>query len=619
MCGICGALFVDTEGLRPALEASLGNLRHRGPDDQGLHVENDVALGMRRLAIIDVEGGRQPLWNEVGDVGTVFNGEIFNYRELLDECRSRGHQLRTRADTEAIVHLYEDDPAGFVQRLRGMFAIAIFDRRRDRLLLVRDRFGKKPLYYTHTPSGGLLFASELKALLPLMRAEGLRPEVDPQGIYDFLSLGSVPQPATVYRGVLAVPPGSVLTADRNGTSLTRYWRPEFAPKFDGTYEQAQAEVRERIREAVRLRLRSDVPLGSFLSAGVDSNIVTFEAAQLAGEQLRTFTVASDDPQLDESALAKASATRLGVENTVLTLDVDPVRDLEFLVRSYDQPFADPSAIPSLQVSKAAREHVKVVLNGDGGDELFGGYRRHVAARTMARLAWVPRPLAALAATALAPGRLPRRTLLGYVGRLARGLALPAAERYLVFTSDMLRDADKRPWWRGAALPTERLVEDLVRGDLGALDRQVNAELGLNLPSSLLVKMDIATSAFSLEGRSPLLDHELGEFALKLPDDHKVRGRRTKAILRDAYAGLLGAEVVTGKKRGFEVPLAAWLRGPWRELIGDTLGAPDAKALGYVDGALIRQVLGADSFQDRNKAYVTYAFLVLELWLRSVEA
>lgn len=620
MCGICGAWLVHAPGLEAALGTSLNELRHRGPDDEGRHLEPDVALGMRRLAIIDVEGGRQPLWNETGDVGTIFNGEIYNYVELLDECRTRGHELRSRSDTEAIVHLYEDDPAGFVKRLRGMFAIALYDRARQRLVLTRDRFGKKPLYYATPPGGGLLFASELKALLPLMRAVGMEPEIDPQGIYDFLSLGSVPQPSTVYRGVMSVPPGSLLTADRSGVRLEQYWHAEFQPKFAGTFEEAQALVREKIAEAVRLRLRSDVPVGSFLSAGIDSNIVTHEAARVVGERLQTFTVASEDPDLDESAVAARSAARLGVRNTVLTLDTDPLRDLGFLVRAYDQPFADPSAIPSLAVSRAASEHVKVVLNGDGGDELFGGYRRHVAAHGMERLTWVPRPLAAGLAALLAPGRQARRTLLGYVGRMARGLALPPEERYLVFTADMLRDGDKRPWWRGGeARATEDLVSPYVGRPLGEFDGLLNAEISINLLSSLLVKMDIATSAFSLEGRSPLLDQELAEFALKLPGGFKVQGRRTKAILRAAYAGALPEEVVRGRKRGFEVPLGSWLRGPWRPLLQDTLGAHDAKVLAYVDRALVQRVLEEDSFLDRNKAYITYAFLVLETWLRSAAA
>ncbi len=619
MCGISGMWLPSGPDVERALDESLFNLRHRGPDGEGKHVEESLAFGMRRLAIIDLAGGDQPIWNETRDVGVVFNGEIYNYVELLAECQARGHRLGSRSDTEALVHLYEDDPEGFAVRLRGMFAVALFDRRHERLVLVRDRFGKKPLYYARTPAGGLIFASELKALLPLMRSEGVPVEIDPQAIYHYLTFGSVPQPQTVYKGVLAVPPGTFLVATRDGTSIREYWKPAFTPKFEGSYQDAQAAVRSEITEAVRLRLRSDVPLGTFLSAGVDSNIVTYEAARLVGAELRTFTVASENPELDESGVARRSAERLGVRNTVLHLDIDPVRDLDFLVRTYDQPFADPSAIPSLQVSRAARQEVTVVLNGDGGDELFGGYRRHVAVQALGRLAWVPRPLARALTALLPPERLSRRSKLGLISRLSRGLSLPAEERYLVYTADMLRESDKRPFWQAPVRASEELVRDLIDERLPFLDQQVDLELKLNLVSSLLVKMDMATSAYSLEGRSPLLDHRLGELALSLPSDYRVRGGRPKAVLRDAYADVLLEDVVRGKKRGFEVPLDAWLAGPWRAMTMDLLGAPDARTLNYVDRALVQRVLDPGSFADRNKAYISYSFLVLELWLRSLEA
>lgn len=618
MCGICGAWLIDNPEIEKALGKSLTAMRHRGPDGEGTHFESGVALGMRRLAVIDVEGGQQPLWNETNDVGVIFNGEIYNYLELLEECRQRGHALKTRSDTEVIVHLYEDSPEGFVERLRGMFAIAIFDRRRQQLVLARDRFGKKPLFYAPAAGNGLVFASELKGLLPLLRSNGMQPEIEPQAIYDFLSLGSVPQPATVYKGVMAVPPGHLLVADRDGHRLQSYWNPTFEPKFGGTYEEAQILVRQRIEEAVRLRLRSDVPIGCFLSAGIDSSIVTHEASKVVGDQLRTFTVASDDPALDESSVASRTARQFGVRNTVLNLDIDPVRDLTFLVNAYDQPFADASAIPSLEVSRAAREQVTVVLSGDGGDELFGGYRRHVATQSTTGLAWLPQPLIANIANLLSPESQPRRSMLGLVGRMLRGVSLPPEERYLVFTADMLREADKRSAWHSTVRSTESLVLGNLDKRLNALDMQMNAELRMNLLSTLLVKADIANSAHSLEGRSPFLDHELAEIALRLPANFRVRGRRPKAILRDAYSAFLPKEVVRGKKRGFEVPLAAWLQGPWHGLVNDCLGASDARSLNFVDRALLLQVLDPNSWLDRNKAYITYAFLVLELWLRSVE-
>lgn len=618
MCGICGAWSSNQPDLQGALRASLDALRHRGPDGEGQFIDGGSAVAMRRLSILDIEGGQQPIWNETGDMCVVLNGEIYNYIELAEGLRSRGHELRTQSDTESVIHLYEEDHLGFAKQLRGMFALAILDRRNQRLVLARDRFGKKPLYYRLTPSHGLLFASELGGLIPLIRSEGLAIEIDPQAIYDYLSLGSVPQPGTVYKHVKSVPPGHMLIVDPKGCRPHEYWRPKFAPQFGGSYEDAKQSVRAKIEEAVRLRLRSDVPIGAFLSGGVDSSIVTYEAAKAVGGELRTFTVASSDPELDESPVAERTAKRLGVRNTVLHLEIEPERDLNFLVSAYGQPFADPSAIPSLAVSRAAREHVKVILNGDGGDELFAGYRRHVAVRSTERLAWVPRPVAAGLSRLIAPERRSRRSALGLAGRMLRGLGLSDEQRYLVWTSDMLLDADKARAWRSAARSTESIVRESMDTQLVGLDRQISTELRLNLLSSLLVKMDIATSAFSLEGRSPLLDHEVGELALRLPDDFRIRNGRPKAILRDAYAQELGAEVVGGKKRGFEVPLAAWLDGSWRSLLRDTVGARDARVLSFLDGRLVNNVLDPVSFADRNKAYITYSFLVLELWLRSIE-
>lgn len=618
MCGICGAWSSNQRDLEPAIRTSLYALRHRGPDGEGLFIGDGAGLGIRQLSIIDVAGGRQPIWNEDEDMVVVLDGEIYNFIELAHGLRSRGHILRTQSDTECVIHLYEEDPEGFAKHLRGMFALAILDRRNQRLILARDRFGKKPLYYWDTPTGGLLFASELKGLIPLIDAEGHETEIDPQAIYDYLSLGSVPQPSTVFKGVKSMPPGHVLIIDQKGKRLHEYWRPDFGRRFVGTYEDAKQLVRNSIQEAVRLRLRGDVPMGAFLSGGVDSSIVTYEAAKASAGDFRTFTVASSDPDLDESPVARRTAERLGILNTVLHLEIEPERDLNTLVGAYGQPFADPSAIPSLAISRAARAHVKVILNGDGGDEMFAGYRRHLAVRSMERLSWIPRPVAAGLSRIVAPERRPRRSALGLIGRMLRGVALSEEQRYLVWTSDMLLEADKEGAWRGEARPTELLVKENMDLQLSGLNRQLSTELRLNLLSSLLVKMDIATSAFSLEGRSPLLDHEVGELAMQLPDDFRIRKGRPKAVLRDAYAEELGAEVVDGKKRGFEVPLAEWLSGPWRPLLRDTVGAQDARVLSFMERELIDQVLDSPAFDDRNKAYITYSLLVLELWLRNIE-
>ena len=572
-------------------------------------------MGMRRLAIIDVDGGHQPIYNEDRTLAVVFNGEIYNYRELMMGLKARGHTFVTDSDTEVLVHLYEEKGEQMVDDLRGMFAFSIHDTRDNSLFIARDRFGKKPLYYTRPGSGGLLYASEIKALRPLARAAGECWQINEQAIYDYLSLGVVPQPSTVYLGVYALPPGSWMRFRDETLTIHEYWRPEFSPKTDLSYEAAQERVRSEIAEATRLRLRSDVPLGVFLSGGVDSSVIAYEAAQQVGETLQTFTV-NTGAGFDESPVAQRTAQSLGVKNEVLHIQPSALEGLQTLVRQYDQPYSDSSAIPSLEISRLARERVTVVLNGDGGDEVFAGYRRYVAAVQSARLDILPARLARTLATGLEPFAGARRSPLGLAARFARGLALSPAERYLAWTTDMLREGDKRQVWRrDPRLPTEDRIASIQRHELDALDKQLAADAGINLLSDLLVKMDMATMAHSLEGRSPLLDHKVAEFAWTLPDSYRVRGGTPKAILRDAYRGRLSDEVIGGAKRGFEIPLVGWLEGELKAILKDTLGDPRALVRSYLEGHFIDALLERQVMTDRNWAYIVYALLVLELWLQ----
>jgi asparagine synthase (glutamine-hydrolysing) len=620
MCGLSGVWDPGRSFSTAALTASLATIHHRGPDDEGLHVRSSVAMGMRRLAIIDVDGGQQPIYNEDGTVAVVFNGEIYNYRELVPELERNGHRFRSQSDTEVLVHLYEEHGAAMVEHLRGMFAFAIADHRRESLFLARDRFGKKPLFYRHIPSGGIYFASELKALKQLGKGLSDSWELSEEGIYDFLSLGVVPQPATVYRGIYALPAGSWLRHQDGQSRIEQYWSPTFSPSYSVSYQQALDETRELIRESVSIRLRSDVPLGVFLSGGMDSSVVAYEAANVVGANLQTFTVSVDDKALDESGVARRTAQALHVKNTVLPLKVSPLEELQHMVRHYDQPYADSSAIPSLAISRLAREHVKVVLNGDGGDEVFGGYRRHVAAHLQQRVSWVPRSVARTVADVLSPVTGARRSVIGLMGRFARGLAYEPAERYLVWTTDMLREADKRAIWKGSPQrPTEDRIAQEIRSDVGSLDRQLYADIRLNLLSDLLVKMDMATSAASLEGRSPLLDHVLADYVLRLPPGQRLRGNRPKALLRDAYRGILPDEVIEGKKRGFEIPLVSWLENDLQSILMDTVGAANARVHAFVDRGWVTQLLEKRVMQDRNWGYIVFALLVLELWLRDQES
>jgi asparagine synthase (glutamine-hydrolysing) len=615
MCGIAGGWFASGEHA-PAVYGALGALRHRGPDDEGMFENGPVCFGMRRLAIIDIHRGQQPIHNEDGSVVVICNGEIYNYRELAADLQRRGHVFRTESDTEVLAHLYEDEGTDMCDRLRGMFAFAIWDARRRRLMLGRDRFGKKPLFYSALHGGQLCFASELKALLPLLREAGITPPIRQQAVYDYLSLGAIPQPETIYEGIYALKPGAWLTFDGERASTQRYWTLPYAPKQAMAYEEATVCARELVAQAVELRLRCDVPFGVFLSGGLDSTIVTYEAARHTGPDLQTFTVGMGDPSLDESATARRTARALGVRNTVLRFEVSPLRELLAVAGVYDQPYADASAIPSIAISRLARQHVTVVMNGDGGDEIFGGYRRHLAARLSGRAGPLARAFAPTGAALLQRLARTRRSAAGFAARFCRGLTLSAGQRYLAWTTDLLREEDKQAIWQGDRMrPTEDWIGALLPVGLSALDIQLAGDVRVNLLSDLLVKMDMATMAASLECRSPFLDYRLAEFAGTLPDSYRVRGVRTKAVLRDAYRGLIPEEVRTGKKKGFEPPLQAWLDADFREIVRDTLGSSGARVRDYVDGAFVDGLMEKTILADRNRSALLYALLVLELWLR----
>lgn len=617
MCGIIGG-WTKGGDLSAVAQEALARIRHRGPDGEGYYADGAFFLGMRRLAIIDLKGGQQPIFNEDQSVAVVFNGEIYNYKELILELKARGHIFRTESDTEVLVHLYEEKGAGMVADLRGMFAFAIWDQKSQRLFLARDRFGKKPLYYWHKPEKGFVFASEIKALLPLVRAAGGRLDIRPQSIYDYLSLMTVPQPDTIYHNVCALPSASTATFDYQGLRQRCYWKVGCQSKTDLCYADILEQMRQLVRESVRLRLRSDVPLGVFLSGGLDSSIIALEASREIGEGIQTFTVATDDAALDESGVAARTALSLGIHNTVFRMDVPPLEGLQFVVRHYDQPFADSSAIPSYYVSRLAREHVKVVLNGDGGDEIFAGYRRHLAMRWLPRFQWMPDSLIQFFLRRLARFKNVRRSPMGFCSRFLRGLGQTPDSRYLAWTADAFQEEDKRLFWNGKTLrATESFLESFNRPELSPLNVQMFIDLNVNLPG-LLVKMDMASMAASLEARSPMLDHKLAEFATTIPDRFLLRRSVSKSVLRDAYRDLLPREVTRGAKRGFEVPMKEWLLGDLRGILHDTVGSQNARIRAYLDPAPVRKLLDRAILQDRNWAYLVYSLLVLELWLRDAE-
>ncbi len=620
MCGILGGWGKADSG---SLNAALDEMIHRGPDSAGTWFESSgapVFLGMRRLSIIDLEGGNQPIFNENEQIVTVCNGEIYNYRELIAELEPKGHVFRSRSDAESILHLYEEDPDGFARRLRGMFGFAVMDRRQRRLVLGRDRFGKKPLYYCQPSPDSLYFSSELRALRKLLQGVGLwTNEIDSQAISDYLSLSSIPQPRTIYRGISMLPQGSCLRFDGEQVRIDSYWNPEPSESFSGTYEEALEEVRRRLKESVKIRLRSDVPVGVFLSGGIDSTVVAYEAAREIGSELQTFTVGTESRELDESSIAKRTAEMFGIRNEVLNIDMRPGELIEKVVHHYGQPFSDASALPSLAVSAAAAQKVKVVLNGDGGDEVFAGYRRYVAAKNLNLLQLMPTALWAQLGRLLGPLPLSRRSPLGFVRRAIQGAGCGWGGRYLRWTADMLNEGDKRKYFLGERQQsTESWIESVAPELSDPVRSMLRADTRIILLSGLLVKMDMATMAYSLEGRSPLLDHELAEFAMTLPSEMLVKGKIGKRVLRDAYRDQLSAEVYAGKKRGFEIPLVPWLQGPLNERVQDLLGSSEARVRGYLDGAFLDRLILGNEMMDRNWGYIVYALLVLEMWLRENE-
>jgi asparagine synthase (glutamine-hydrolysing) len=612
MCGIAGWAGPGVEPAGATMAALLAALAHRGPDASGWCGGAGWAIGARRLAIVDLETGDQPVANEAGDVHAVLNGEIYNYRELRERLAAAGHRLRSRGDTEVLVHLWEDEGEAMLARLRGMFALAIVDERRRTLFLARDRVGKKPLYWMRH-GAAVVFASEPKALRAAFPEA--RPAIGREALRSFLMLGFVPEGQCVYAGWGKLPPGSCATLALDGEATVtprRYWRLALAPDPGVTFAAACDGVGEALAEAAALRLRADVPIAAFLSGGIDSGVVTALAAR-AQPGLRALHVTFGDGP-GERELARASAAAAGVELAEIVVDAAAGRAaLPELATVFDEPLADPSCVPTLAIARAARYAATVVLNGDGGDEAFAGYRRFLAerARALPGAAVWGRAAGALAAL-LAPlaGRPP-----AWGRRLAAGLT--AADPYLAWGPVKLAAEEAAALLGGAPAPPAPYAELLARhAALDPVNRMRALELELFLPGDLLVKMDRATMAASVEARSPLLDHVVLERAAAIPPALLLRGWRTKAVLRAAARELLPARVRRAPKRGFEAPLESWLAGPWAADVRDVLEDPAAAIRRHLDPAGLPAWRGWQRRPDSPRAArAVYTLLTLEHWLR----
>jgi len=627
MCGISG--IFDTRSERPipllALQRMNESLVHRGPDEGSVHVEPGVGLGHRRLSIIDVATGQQPLFNEDRTVAIVFNGEVYNYQQLVPELQAAGHTFRTKSDTEVVVHAWEQWGEACVERLRGMFAFAIWDRNRQTLFLARDRLGVKPLFYAVLPDGLLLFGSELKAL---MAHGGVASDIDPCAVEDYFALGYVPEPRTIFRQTRKLPPAHTLTIQR-GQPIPEpraYWDVRFTLDNPISEVDAGAELLERLRESVRLRMISEVPLGAFLSGGVDSSAVVAMMATVSEDPVNTCSIAFDDPRFNEAEFGQMVADRYRTRHHVETVRSDDFDLVDTLARHYDEPYADSSAIPTYRVCQLARKHVTVALSGDGGDETFGGYRRyqlHLLEERMRRA--LPHGL--------------RRPLFGLLGRLyPKADWAPRIVRAKTTFEGMARTPVE------AYFHSMSFIRDPIRS--GLYSRRFKAELGgyharsvfeyhaqragtddplaliqyIDLHTYLVgdinTKVDRASMAHSLEVREPLMDHELVEWVATLPSSFKLRGGNGKHFMKRALEPHLPPDVLYRPKMGFAVPLAKWFRGPLRQRVRDSLLSGAMAECGLFDPGAMRSLVEQHESGGRDHSTALWTMLMFDAFLRN---
>ena len=628
MCGLVG--IFDRRGQRSVERGLLArmndSLSHRGPDEHGLFIEPGIGLGHRRLSIIDLKSGQQPLFNEDRSVVVVYNGEIYNFKALYEELAAAGHRFRTHCDTEVIVHAWEEWGEACVERFRGMFVFALWDKNEETLFLARDRLGIKPLYYAELADGTVIFGSELKSLLLY---PDLPTDIDVSAVEDYFAYGYVPDPKSIYRSVLKLAPGHVLKVSRGGGDCRprAYWDLTFKGVRRMTVEEASEELIPRLRDAVEIRLISDVPLGSFLSGGVDSSAVVAMMAQGSDDPVNACSISFADPAYDESDYARAVARRYGANHHVQRVDPDAFDLVDRLASIYDEPFADSSAIPTYRVCKLARERVTVALSGDGGDELFAGYRRYrwhhyeelirmalpnglrrplfgMLGALYPKLDWAPKPIRAKATLEA----LARDTVDGYFHSVS---VLHDGLRSQLYSESMKRE-----------LQGYRAQEVLRAHMEGAptddhLSRVQYADFKTYLPGDILTKVDRASMANSLEVRVPILDHEFVEWAVTVPAALRLKGRDGKFVFKHAMRPYLPDDLLYRQKMGFAVPVANWFRGPLRDRLRTALSSPILGETGLFDMQFIGKLIDQHQSGARNHSAPLWALLMFESTLRTV--
>ncbi len=612
MCGIAG--FIDVERSRDNAEQLIDRMcrviRHRGPDDQGVWVGDGAALGMRRLSIIDLAGGHQPIFNEDESILVVFNGEIYNYQELKEELRARGHHFRTNSDTETIVHAYEEYGDDCVNHLRGMFTFALWDRRRQRLLAARDRFGKKPFNY-YWDGQRLVFGSEIKSILEA----NIPREVNSIALDEYLTYRWVPTPHTLFKDVSKLPAAHVLIYEDGHISTKRYWQLSFTPTCQDDEAMAIEHTRALLKEAVQVRLMSEVPLGAFLSGGVDSSVVVGLMSSMMSQPVKTFSIGFEEDDYSELPYARQVARHFGTDHHEFFVRPELVSVLPELVWAYDEPFADSSMLPTYYVSKLAREHVTVVLTGDGGDEIFGGYNSYQRELSISRIPGLMRYLLGYASRLMPDGMRGKKRL----SALRKDLATRCVQASVLFTPG-LRSSMYFPEYFAQVRdhnPYERLLNEFhAVSDLYITAQQQHADVQVYLPDDILVKVDKASMFNSLETRAPMLDHYLAEYVASLPSSIRTRDGVLKYLLKKIAGDMLPAEILTRRKQGFGVPIEHWLRRDLADYAYELLDSQRARQRGIFNPQFIRNLLKAHaSTKWVNHSAAIWALLCLELWFQ----
>jgi asparagine synthase (glutamine-hydrolysing) len=610
MCGITGGIGPSAPK-QELLTAQLNSLRHRGPDDSGTFVSRGIGLGMGRLAIVEIAAGKQPASDVRDQIHMVFNGEIYNYRELRTELEQSGIHCRTSSESEVIINLFLKHGLDFIGKLNGMFAIAIHDSRDASLHLIRDRMGKKPLWISQLNDGTLYFASEVRALMLARPDRTLRTEM----VAEVMQYGYINSPYSAFNEITQVPPASILTWHDRKTITKKYWEPDFSTKVKISYEEALETTKELIEESVSRRLISERPLGSFLSGGYDSTVVTAYMAKLMSEKVQTYSIGFHSDQYNEAHHAKKVANFLGANHHEEILNPDPALMVEKIAHILDQPFADSSIVPTYLLAKFARENLIVALGGDGGDEVFGGYDRYLATPVLQKL----NPFLGLAREGL---KMTNKQSIGISRRINRvGSQLSPkpslAARYSSILSltqpEQLLELLNSDFYSNAAETSS--MSQFTQGKISSFDRMIRSDFDSYLPGDLLVKIDIATMANSLELRSPLLDVNVVEWGVSLPQKFKIKGFETKHILKDVARSLVPAEIIDRPKMGFGIPRAEWLRTGMKNMVIEILTDTTAKQRGWFNSNEVNSVIGAHmDGEDRDN--LLWPMLMLELWART---